>query len=124
MLRRILWAAAALVALAPTAMAQTAQSYADLTGPVLGRCPDELQKWLPNCAIGTVITRDGKIKACYCDVPDAQLPARLADFIPADKQLEVYRSQVDFGKVDDKTNPKDPCSWVKIGGVLRYICTP
>lgn len=124
MLKRILWVAATIVALGPSAMAQTLPSYTDVTGPVLGPCPDGFQKLLPNCAIGTVTTWDGKIKSCYCNVPQAQLPARLEDFIPTGKQMEVFGAQVDFRKVVDNTNPKDPCSWVKIGGVLRYICTP
>ena len=107
-----------------SATAQTAKPYTDVTGPVLGPCPGGFEKLLPNCTIGSVISSDGKLKACYCTVPDAVLPAKLEDFIPAEKQLEVYNSQLEVGKVDDKTNPKDPCSWIKIGGVLRYICTP
>ena len=124
MLKRILWVAAAMVAFGPSAMAQKLPAYTDVTGPVLGACPDEFKKLLPNCAIGTVVTWDGKIKSCYCNVPQAQLPAQLGDFIHAGNQMEAFGAQVDFGKVIDKTNPKDPCSWVKIGGVLRYICVP
>jgi hypothetical protein len=123
MFDRVVWITAiAAAGFGFSAMAETAQPYADVTGPVLGPCPGDFEKLLPNCAIGAVITRDGKIKACYCDVPGAQFPQKLEDYLPLEKQVKIYESQLEVGKVDDKTNPRDPCSWIKIGGVLKYIC--
>jgi hypothetical protein len=114
--------AVALGTLGTAAAVQSAGPFTDQTGPKLGPCPEGFDKLLPNCSIGTVITTDGQIKACHCPLPNLQLPASADEVIPVANQQEVYKSDLEVGKIDDKTNPKDPCDWIKINGVRRWVC--
>ena len=114
--------ALALATLSTVALAQSGKPFDDQTGPKLEPCPDGFDKLLPNCSIGAVITTDGKIKACHCPLQNLSLPNSADEVIPVANQREVYESDLEVGKIDDATNPKDPCNWIKINGVLKWVC--
>ena len=78
--------AVALAMLSTVAMAQSGSQFADQTGAKLAPCPPGFDQLLPNCAIGTVITTDGKIKACHCALANLKLPNSVDEVIPVPNQ--------------------------------------
>jgi hypothetical protein len=99
-----------------------ARPFDDLTGGQLGECPSGFNGLLPNCSIVAVMTTDGKLKACYCKRGNIKPRGSPDEVIPPANQEEALKSSLEAGKIIDKTNPQDPCNWLTINGVRRWVC--
>jgi hypothetical protein len=91
-------------------------------GDRLEPCPNGFNGLLPNCSIVAVMTTDGKLKACYCKRGKIAPYGSADEVIPPANQDEAFKSSLEAGKVIDKTNPQDPCNWMTINGVRRWVC--
>jgi hypothetical protein len=99
-----------------------ARPFDDLSGDRLEQCPNGFNGLLPNCSIVAVVTTDGKMKACYCKRGNIKPYGSADEVIPPENQEESLKSSLEAGKIIDKTKPQDPCNWLTINGVRRWVC--
>jgi hypothetical protein len=117
-----LFAAFATLAVVSPSSAQSPKPFVDRTGSKLDACPAGFDQLLPNCSVGLVVTTDGQIKACHCKLDNLKLPDSVDEVIPVERQRVDYRSELQIGKIGDTSDPRDPCGWIKINGVQRWVC--
>jgi hypothetical protein len=99
-----------------------AKDFEDVSKSPLTKCPNGFNGLLKKCAIATVITTDGQIMACYCDQNKQYPKDDISGVIPPGDQQEIVSGTLGIGKIIDKKNPQDPCNYLSINGVKRYVC--
>jgi hypothetical protein len=102
--------------------AHAEKPFDDVTGAQLPQCPNGFNGLLPKCSIVSVITMDGQIKSCYCKQTNLGSKDNIDSVIPPKDQERTIYSQMEVGKIIDKTKPQDPCDYLVINGVRRYVC--